>query len=63
MKNRKWMALALAAAMVGSLTACGGGSGTADTLSLIHISVCLISLRDYRRSQWLCTWTLSLIHI
>lgn len=31
MKNRKWMALALAAAMVGSLTACGGGSGTADT--------------------------------
>lgn len=30
-ENRKWMALALAAAMVGSLTACGGGSGTADT--------------------------------
>ena len=25
MKNRKWIALALAAAMVGSLTACGGG--------------------------------------
>ena len=26
MKNRKWIALALAAAMVGSLTACGGGA-------------------------------------
>lgn len=31
MKNRKWIALALAAAMVGSLTACGGGSGTTET--------------------------------
>ena len=31
MKNRKWIALALAAAMVGSLTACGGGSGATET--------------------------------
>lgn len=31
MKNRKWIALALAAAMVGSLTACGGGAGATET--------------------------------
>ena len=31
MKKRKWLALALTAAMVGSLTACGGGSKTAET--------------------------------
>ena len=31
MKKRKWLALALTAAMVGSLTACGGGSKPAET--------------------------------
>lgn len=40
MKNRKWIALALAAAMVGSLTACGGGAGATETTAAAAADHC-----------------------